>query len=258
MGVSRLPDKTDRLVKLQEICSHVYGESKSAAAILREMEKKPKPSMPVVVSQLLGVSVCTQYLTREGQVNQLLRAITNVAKPLLRYLELSDSDKEHIATKFSALLFPEPIEYEDWTILAEHPHPKCAATVLADPVKVKLLVDFLDRMVRDTSSLQARIDKKLKPPSVSDRVRVDLVKGIVEVDGKPFPVLDRQAILFHYLARANGEPVSGPEIARQEKIKEFRSARIKDQIKHKALTALLKISQRGKRGFYLQLPPLEQ
>jgi hypothetical protein len=113
-----------------------------------------------------------------------------------------------------------------------------------------------ERVVEQATAFCRRLGCKLHPPSVRDRMRVDRRRGRVTLDGSEFDVTDNQSILFHYLVDANGQPVSGCEIAKKEKLQEFKAGRHVQRIKHDALKRIIKKEEKANGRFYIRLPPL--
>jgi hypothetical protein len=79
------------------------------------------------------------------------------------------------------------------------------------------------------------------------------------VDGVPHQVTENQALLFHVLAEANGDPLTGPEIGVRAKVAgAFRADRYRNQIKSTQLKKLIPQPKGARSKFRLVLPPLAE
>jgi hypothetical protein len=126
-----------------------------------------------------------------------------------------------------------------------------------DRLRIKVLVGMLERLLQATACLCQRLRRKLDPPSVRDRVSADVGKGLVLVDGKEYVETANVAIFFKHLAEADGKPVSGPQIAKAEMSREFKTTRVRKQIKHEDLKLIIKQEQKPNGRYYIGLPPLD-
>jgi hypothetical protein len=102
-------------------------------------------------------------------------------------------------------------------------------------LRVRFLTRIIELLSAAAAQLERRLQTKLNPPSVRDRVHVDCKKGRVTVDGRVFSVSANPAVALHSLAEGNGGPVSGPSIASKEGIEEFKLGRYVREIKKKYL-----------------------
>jgi len=121
------------------------------------------------------------------------------------------------------------------------------------------LTGFFEAAVPALAALYQRAERKLDPPQICHRVRVDLQKFVVTVDDVPYRVTEMQALMFHILAEENGGPLSGPEIGKLAKFEgEFRAGRYRDKITYPELKKLIPKPAKPDFMFRLVLPPLPE
>ena len=127
-------------------------------------------------------------------------------------------------------------------------------------LRIAVLSDLLDRLSRANSTLLRKIKIKLSPPKFSERVQIEIGQNdrrcIVTVDGKDHMVSRNQAILFKHLVAAEGKLVSGPQIALEEDLSEFKADRFRNQLESRSPELFRIIKVEKKRGFRISLPPL--
>jgi hypothetical protein len=129
----------------------------------------------------------------------------------------------------------------------------------ANEVLLVALIAFFERAASALGQLRQRIERRLSPPRIRDRVQVDLKDCVVKVDGLEYQVTENQAILFHQLAQLNeNEALSGTEIGARAHVKgTFKAGLYRRQIKKAALKRLIPDpSTTPGRKFRLVLPPL--
>lgn len=272
MASSPLPEERERLQDLLDQSVRAEMECSSTLATLREMESAPRPIAPTRLSRLpggqSGFSVSQIGLSRP-LINESILTSAVTARPLLNFMELDNATRMRVVdlaaifdsrrssgvntpiARTPGILLDGLVEFD----IGQSWEPKALDDQNA--LRISIVANLFDSLSQAIPTLVRRIHKKLDPPSVRDRVRVDVSRGFVVVDDVHYSVPQRQAVFFDYLSKANGAPVSGPEIAASEGLKEFRGNRIKNQIKDKKLRAIIKESRKGKRGFFIQLPPLD-
>lgn len=275
-----IPADPERLRELSEEASLVDEQLGQLASSLRvaegtsqaalDLKKPPCPVIPLAKDNVRAPIVVRIHPHREA-LNDQLQELAERVVPLLEYLDLDDRDKQDIrkmlpiaqadssplpslgAASRSLLfeddgcgvVFPTSAKYD-------------SETEKRNAVRVVRLQYLLDRLGEALERNRKRIQAKLNPPTVRDRVKLDHEKYIVTVDGKSYSVSENQATLFKYLIEANGNIVSGPEIAKRERLEEFKASRFLEQLesKYPDLARIVQVTERP-RGYRIVLPPLD-
>ncbi|MBA4188839.1 MAG: hypothetical protein C0467_12650 [Planctomycetaceae bacterium] len=267
MHSDSLPDTVDALVSLEsEIRAVLYLGSNELNRLVRladgHQELRPltclgatKQGGMYVGSEIIG------FLNPMGsgaEVNHSLVEIATLAQPILKYLSMSVSDRAHIeglasSKAGSSLLLEGMIQFVNAPPLAEE-------VVEMNRLRLTALRGLLERLTAPLTELSAKVVRKLHPPEVKDRVRVNVEDRVLNIDGVDYELnTSEQARVLEQMAKANGEPLSGPEIVRRAGLKEgFMVSRTLNQIKtnHPKLGKFIPLARDTAHRFCFRLPPL--
>lgn len=262
-----LPTQTDHLEILFVQVSLLASKSKSILTLLRDAEERPDFFPPVTV---IATSVGNGFaLTWAGttplcQINYEVQSVTALALPILTQMDLNATDEKHIlqlaaSSKREGDGRGQSPDLSLVDVLRREREEISDAVRDGDRLRLGVLVRVVEKLADAAEILRRRLDLKIHPPTVIDRVAVDRKKGQVVVDGRHFDLRDNHATLFFYLVAANGNPVSGGDIADREGLLEFKVSKFLDQIKkdHPDLRALIKKEKRPNGRHYIELTPLQ-
>jgi hypothetical protein len=269
---SRLPEETQHMEATLTRCILALYNGQWLCAYLRYLERNPDLVIPPKTVETVRMgsveySIISSPSPVISPINSSIWQISTEVLRLVEFLELSDSDAAQLKR-----LAASPISrfkhgtagpgrnslellltgVDEWQGVRIPPDDG------ANGLRLRLLAELFNRLFQAIAGLQSRVQRKLNPPTARDRVRVDVGRALVQVDGKAYSVSVRVAILFKHLVEANGQVVSSGDIARAENEKEFRASRIKEQIQYQELKDLVKVSTKGRKGFYIELPPLDE
>lgn len=276
-----LPDDLEHLRKtaeqaflagehLVQLMSAVRAEESALQAPMRP-EESPRPVVPTT-RKGTGVPVSMRLLTQRELINDRLQRMAELIAPLVEHLGLNERDKAAIQSLLpTAGAHARPTGMHDaasTSLLIENDGtgavyptgPYSPDAEARNAHRIARLLDLFERLGESLGRFGLRVGAKVQPPTVQDRVQVDSGNCIVTLDGTPYHVTGNQATLFKYLVEANGEIVSGPEIARGEglaKDKDFKAGRYLKQIKHPELKRIVEQTLWPRRSFRIVLPPLD-
>jgi hypothetical protein len=194
---------------------------------------------------------------------------TNIARAaavvgeLVDYFDLPDAERVDLRTTAAQLDPNRPERADGWSLEGLWAHEDGGATreyiQEENAVRLVALISYFERVVAALTILRQRISRRITPPQIRDRVRVDTQLFTVTIDdGKPYQLTESQAVLFFHLAEANGASLTGTEIGKRAKWPgTFRAGRYRKQIKYSELRKLISDPDRTPgRKFCLLLPPL--
>jgi hypothetical protein len=261
-----LPTDDNGRNELHEHASNLAARSWAVVRLLRDAEQRPGSVPPATVLALPGGAGGALTWTGASpafQVNAEVRGVAVLANKVLPHLGLDTVEEGYVCRLAASaggesggraqdtdLLLAGVLQWEGEAIPADVRN--------ADRLRLVGLVRVFEKVSEAADALSRRLQRVMHPPTVQDRVTVDLVKCVVTVDGIPVNVRDNHATLFHHLVAANGRPVSGCDIAKQTGEKEFKVGRFVSQIKksYPCLGKILK-QEKGTNGRYcIELPPL--
>jgi hypothetical protein len=203
-------------------------------------------------SRVHCTSICDLHLSINGAVPIVAAEVTE----LIDYLALSGPESRRLRIRASQLIAAPSNWQLEALSGAENEVEQFAA---ANTVRLAALTGFFESAVPALEALYQRVERKLSPPQVRDRVRVDLKRCIVTVDNVPYSVSENQALMFHVLVKTNGGPLSGPDMGRLVEFKgEFKASRYRDKIEYAELKKLIPKPAKPDFKFRLVLPPLPE
>lgn len=139
------------------------------------------------------------------------------------------------------------------------PPPTEGATE-ANRIRLTALRGRLGRLKTALAELAEQVERKVHPPEVKDRVKVDVERHVLTIDGREYELnTTNQARILEQMALANGEPLSGPELARRAGLREgFMVARALEQVRkkhHPKLNRFIPLAVDVSNKFCFRLPP---
>ncbi|MEI7687618.1 MAG: hypothetical protein WCL32_21640 [Planctomycetota bacterium] len=264
MAIEPLPKSTDELIEIQSNVQQVSSILDFLLPVLVEIELNPQAPAPIRVTRMQvpdgqateAVAISTLGIGR-AQVNQLLGELSTHLSATIHYLDLDADCKRQVNRAITQRpldewYFPTLIEIDGATSTKEER--------AIDSQRAVSLSMTLKAIQTSCENLTLRLARKLKPPTVRERMKVDQNAGTVTVDGKVFTVRPNEAEALRYLVEANGAPVSGPEIAETLGVSEFRIGRaIKSLVAtHPEFGAIItKENSDSNARFRVDLPPLD-
>jgi hypothetical protein len=199
-------------------------------------------------------------------VNGRLVELARRASVLLRHLPVSLSDRIYLEGLAGDNGSPSESGAAGRSLALEgvyrfaHEPPPSREAVEANRVRLVALRGIFERLTAALAGLSETLERKLHPPEVKDRVKVDVKARRVSIDGSSYGLNTReQAIVLDQLVKANGGPLSGPEIARGAGLDEaFPVSRVWNQIKNKrsGLERFMPSPHETGNRFCLRLPRL--
>jgi hypothetical protein len=272
-STSNLPTNGAQQEELLKLASSLACQSKYCLSTLQDIEERPISTPPVRLQHFSSGGMMITTVGLRGEVNGTLQEVAADARHLLGHLGLSTNDAAAIQSLtprkavagteadtqegelFLAGLIEE-IDCDGQVIARED----AASVARADALRLKVLIGLMERLSVAATGLCSKLDRKLNPPSMRERVYIDRSHCRVTVDGGPsVEITSNQAIALHHLVEANGNPISGLAIAREEGLKEFKIGLYVKQLarKHPAFGRIIKKEQKGNGRFYIELPPLD-
>lgn len=266
MKNTNLPNQIDQLEQLLDQAAHLAAAGRSTHALLQDVESRPDAFGPAELVPLpwgAGCALVTVGVTSLIHINSEVAKVAALAMSVLQHLDLSDVD----ARRVRELALSRKGEGDDRNKMPD----LFLAGVLStggeeipedvqntDRLRLGVLVRVMEKLADAGEAFRRRLSLQLHPPGVRERVQVDR-KGKVTVDGRVYDVADSHATLFYYLVEANGEPVSGRDIAREERVSEFKASRIVQQVKkrHPDLGAIIRKENRPNGRYCIELPTLK-
>ena len=198
-------------------------------------------------------------LSRPRQIRWFQQSI-----PLCKHLPLSLSDQLHLdrlardkgspiadSKGGRSLLLVGMIRTADEPPLAEE-------VAEGNQTKLTALRGLFERLTGALTELSAIIEKKLHPPEVKDRVKVDIERRVLTVDGLDYNLnTGEQARVLAQMAQANGTSLPGPEIVKKAGLRKgFKVDRALEQImnKHEAVRRFIPPASNADNKFCFRLP----
>lgn len=213
----------------------------------------------VDAGNLMGIY---QVVNSGADINERMAELAKRVLPILRHFPVSLSDRLFIGSITGDNRSPgagPSLALEGLWRFA-HELPPSRDVVEANRHRLATLRGVFERLTNALTGLSEDLKRKLHPPEVRDRVTVDIEAHRVTVDGSSYDLNTReQALILDQLAKANGRPLSGPEIASGAGLRKgLMVSRVVTQIRslHPALDRLIPPPQKTKNKFCICLPPL--
>lgn len=260
MAQKPLPSAPTELDRLVYQCGDALLYARGVLELLRSYANKScafmLPQIRPIRSRFGSRVHCTSIDDLHLSINGAVPLVAAEVAELIDYLTLSGSEPQSLRVRASQMVAaPSGWELEAVSSAEKEAEEAGAST----SVRLAALIGFFEAAVPALGALYERAERKLNPPQIRDRVRVDREKFVVTVDDVPYRVTENQALMFHALAEANGGPLSGPEIGKLAKFEgEFRAGRYRDQIEYPELKRLIPKPVRPDFKFRLVLPPLPE
>ena len=258
-----LPGEPEVLARFAYQCGEALLYASELLELLRSFEDNTYSFLlprfrANVRTRFVSRTSCTSVLDLHSCINKGVPEAAAEVAELIGYFDLSEPDRRRLRTRADQLSSARA----DWGLegfsLGENEEGQQGSTEGPNAVRIVGLTGFFEPAASALADLCHRVEQRLNPPQVRDRVRVDLVKCKVTVDNETYTVSPGQAQLFYYLAEANGEGMSSTEIWEQIKIGvDFKASRFRSQLEGTELFRFLPAPDDTPDGkFRIVLPPL--
>jgi hypothetical protein len=237
-----LPQDQSALTELDDRCADALFACRATLDALRSLRDDPGTFVPgrfVPLDLGLGREALATLVTGidpRRSLNEDITAATRRFAALIPHLTLREAATATLKDQVTKLApeganVPMPGRRLEglWVVDSSPPDNNGAE---ANDLRLAALIPFFETAESALAEMRQRVVRKLYPPQIKDRVKVNRTTGEVTVDDRSTIEGVNQAILIYHLAAANGVGLSRTEIAEREGVEGgFRAGRYRKAIK---------------------------